>query len=256
MINYGLKFSVSEVAKLLEVDGNQVKEWSFHFAEYLNPNANPHKGVEQEFTVEDICTLGYISMYWEENPDFENIKGGLNSNDQFEYPFSELATEAIPIFREFSDELLGGKIWMIGGMGSCGYFDLISLADSYKNAGDILINVGIDDDENKETIYPAIYNYRHATELYLKSVLPNYAPSHNLIKLYEKFKSLLSNKFNISPPRWFENIIVAFNDFDPGGTTFRYGVEINKDEMIIDLHHIKKLMSWFAESIHKINDRL
>ena len=76
-------------------------------------------------------------------------------------------------------------------------------------------------------------------------------------KLYPiRVVSSTSDKFNISPLRWFENIIVVFDDFYPGGTTFRYDIEINKDEMIIDLHHIKKLMSRFAELIHKINDRL
>ncbi|MCD4684261.1 MAG: hypothetical protein K8R86_13335, partial [Bacteroidales bacterium] len=89
-----------------------------------------------------------------------------------------------------------------------------------------------------------------------KAILPKYDEIHNLITLFDKFKTFLLDKFNVSPPKWFENIIIAFDEFDPGGLTFRYGVKINKDEMLIDLIHIKKLMNWFAESIHKIQHEL
>lgn len=254
MINYELKFGVSEIARILKVDKRLVKDWTYHFSTYLNPKANPEKGLEREYTTEDICTLGYISTYWEDNPDIENIKYGLNSNDQFDYPYNEFVIQAMPIFREFSEDLLGGKIWMIGGM--AGVSDILNLADSYKKAGDSLVNIGIQDEENKELIYPAIYNYRHATELYLKSVLPKYDNTHRLQKLYEDFKTLLQNSFNTTPPNWFENIIIAFDEFDPSGTTFRYGVQKDNGELFIDLIHIKKLINWFSESIHNIKARL
>jgi hypothetical protein len=59
----------------------------------------------------------------------------------------------------------------------------------------------------------------------------------------------------VKPPNWFENIILAFNDFDPFGVTFRYAVPIGKDEIFIDLVHIKKLMNWFDESIERIGKK-
>lgn len=58
---------------------------------------------------------------------------------------------------------------MIGGMVE--EQDMLSLAKSYKEAGDILVDVGINHENNKRLIYPAIYNYRHSTELYLKAIL-------------------------------------------------------------------------------------
>lgn len=253
MINYRLKYSVSEVAKILEVDKQLIKNWSYHFSSYLNPNANPNKGIEREFTANDLSTLGYISMYWEENPDFENIQYGLNSNEQFEYPYSEFANEAIPFFKEFSEELIGGKAWMIGGLDEIS--DRLSLANSYKHAGDTLINQAIENDDY-ELIYPTIYSYRHATELYLKSInqhtLPKDGKIHDLVILADKFKQIIKKEFDITPPKWFENIILAFNDFDPNGTAFRYGIRVDKDEMFIDLNHIQKIMDWFSESIHRI----
>ncbi|MEM6316142.1 MAG: hypothetical protein AAF960_00645 [Bacteroidota bacterium] len=254
MLNYELKYRVAEVARILEIETQVIKSMAYHFKEYLNPNANPEIGKIRVFTIEDICTLGYIYMYWEEEPDFENIRYGLNSNEQFEYPYSELATKAKPIFREFADELMGTNVWMIGGMAECS--DKLTLAKSYRKAGDFLIKIGIDDETERYIIYPAIYNYRHATELYLKSLIKKEKQTHDLKQLYGIIKEILTKKMGVNPPKWFENLILAFDDFDPNGITFRYAIPIGKDEMFIDLIHIKKLMSWFDESIEIIGKRI
>lgn len=254
MVNYELKYGVAEVAKILEIEKQVIKNMAYHFKEYLNPNANPETGKIREFTVEDICTLGYVYMYWEEEPDFDNIRYGLNANEQFEYPYSELATKAKPIFREFSDELMETNVWMTGGMAECS--DKLTLAKSYKKAGDSLIEIGIDDETERDIIYPAIYNYRHAIELYLKSLIKKEKQTHDLKKLYEFVKEILTKKIGVEPPKWFENLILAFDDFDPSGTTFRYAIPIGKDEMFIDLVHIKKLMNWLDESIERIGNRI
>lgn len=260
MINYEMKYSVSEVAKLLKVDRQQIKDWAYHFSDYLNPKANPDKGIEREFISDDLCTLSYVLMYWEDNPDFESIRYGLNSGDQFEYPFTEIAVEATPIFREFSEEFIGSNAWMIGGNNEIQIS--ISLADSYKFAGDTLVKHGIEDN-NTDFIYPAIYNYRHATELYLKHLLknrtrflPNEGNIHSLSVLYAEFKVLLLELFELVPPKWIENIILAFDDFDPNGTTFRYGISIKKDEIFIDLNHLMKMMEWFSNAIHNIQNEI
>lgn len=254
MLSYGLKYKVSDIAKILKAEKILVKNWAYHFKDYLNPKANPKKGNEREFTIEDLCTLGYIQYNWEENPDFESIKYGLNEGDQFEYPFGELASEAIPIFREYSDDILTRNVWMIGGL--VADIDILTLADSYKKAGDILVQTGIEDELNKHLIYPAIYNYRHSTELYLKSIISGYKPNHNLNELYSKFKLKMEEKFKSEIPDWFENIIVAFDEFDPKGTSFRYGDKFFSDELFIDLGHIRKMMNWFSETIHKIWNEL
>lgn len=254
MINYGLKYKVSEISKILKIEKKLVKDWAYHFAEYLNPKANPEKGKEREFTADDICTLGYISFYWEEHPDFENIKYNLNEGEQFKSPFTELATELTPIFREYSDEILTKNIWMVGGMFS--NTDILSLANSYKTAGDILVKVGLKDEQNKEFIYPAIFNYRHSTELYLKAVLPNYNDTHKLKSLYSDFKILMKKKSDEDIPTWFENIVIAFDEFDPKGTSFRYRAKVYRDELFVDLAHIKKMMDYLAKSISNIKRTL
>lgn len=260
MLNFEMKYKVSEVAKLLGVDNKLIKNLAYFFPEYLNPLANPEKGIEREFTTDDLCTLSYILMYWEDNPDFENIRYGLNSGSQFEYPFTEIAVEATPIFREFSEEFIDSNAWIIGGMAEIS--SKISLADSYKTASDALVQLGIEDN-NIEFIYPALYNYRHAIELYFKHILnerlttlPKNGNIHNLNVLYYEFKTLLQELFGSVPPKWFENVILAFDQFDPNGTSFRYCISINRDEIFIDLHHLKKIMDRFSNSIRYIDRQI
>src|SRR5690554_3008496 len=100
-----MKLSISEVAKLLKVDRHLIKTWAFRFADYLNPLANPTKGTPRQFVPSDLSVLAYISYYWEDNPDIENIIYGLNSGDYNEHPFNEVILEALPFFMEPPEEL-------------------------------------------------------------------------------------------------------------------------------------------------------
>lgn len=251
MRNYDLNFGVSDVSKIFQIDKETIKKCSYHFKEYLSKNANPEKGQERTFNVSDICTLNYILYYWENNPDFEYIKHGLNAKEQFDEPFSNVVTEIVPIFREFNDNDVDTNIWLVGGE-----FDdikLFELGEAYKIAGDKLSELAQKEDQAYVVnIYPIIYNYRHATELLIKSVLQNHEETHDLLKLYEKFKKYLADRFNYTPTIWIENTIGAFNDFDPYGTTFRYGVKINNDEMVVDFNHIKRVMDLFCQLIAAI----
>jgi hypothetical protein len=40
---------------------------------------------------------------------------------------------------------------------------------------------------------------------------------------------------------------------DPTGTTSRYGTSIKSNEMFVDLYHIKKMITSFADSIHNVD---
>ncbi len=253
------RYSASEVARILQTDKEQIKKWSFHFSEYLNPKANPEKGQVREFSIEDLCTMSYIQMYWDENPDMENIRYGLNAEEQFQYPYNDFFTSEYPIFREYSDDIHEKRVWMFGGMGKA---DTLFLADSYKKGGDTLIDSGIKDEDNIHFFYPAIYNYRHSVELYLKDILvtmdvqlPNDGITHNLRALGNLFKDAILLKFNVVPPKWSEMFIYSLDEFDPKGTAFRYGLEIEVDETFIDLYHIKEIMNRFSNSMHRIKER-
>jgi hypothetical protein len=84
MPNYEMKFGVSEVARILKVDRDLIKTWAYLFRDYLKPPANPSKGNPRQFCTEDLRVLAYVSMYWEDNPDVESIRCGLNTEDHFE----------------------------------------------------------------------------------------------------------------------------------------------------------------------------
>lgn len=252
MINYSMKYGVSEVARLLEVDRQKLKTWAYIFPEYLSSGANPEKGEIRQYLINDIRALAYISMYWEEEPDIEYIKAGLNSNSHFEYEIIDnFITRITPLFREMPEDI--DETWrgiVFGGEFELG--DIFTTANSFKLAGDKLVQIAHENYEEHELFLPAIYNYRHATELYIKAIIGE-EKNHNLHHLFCKLKSKLKNELNAVPPKWFEDIIEAFDYSDPTGSAFRYGVTIPTDELYVDMLHVKTLMGWLSDSFQRIN---
>lgn len=247
-------FNVSEIAQILHVDRNTVKLMSFRFFEYLNKNANPVKGKPRIFNIDDLRVLAYVSIYWEDEPDIENIKIGLNTNRHFEHPLiDELITANTPIFIDPPEEV--NEDWkhgiVFGGLSQIG--DIMFLATSYKLAGDRLIDVAINNQEAFQLYCPIIYNYRHAVELYLKSAIGKHKQSHDLTYLLDKLKQKLKKDFNSEIPSWFESIVKSFSEFDPTSTTFRYGGGQNNDEVFVDFNQLKTVMQWIADSFKNIN---
>ncbi len=255
MPNYEMKFGVSEVARALEVDRDLIKRWAYLFRDYLKQPANPPKGNPRQFCADDLRVLAYISMYWEDDPDIESIRCGLNAEEYYEDIYNNFITAVTPLFIDPPEEL--NEDWghgiLIGVGGKVQLGDVFALADSYKKAGDMLVDAAIKD-EVYELICPIIYNYRHATELYMKATIVQSKKDHNLIWLLQEFKKLLESEFDTTLPKWFESVILVLNDFDPKGTTFRY-VEDCLGEVWVDIMHMKTLMGWMAESFHKIRNR-
>jgi hypothetical protein len=239
---------------LLEVDRELIKKWAYLFKEYLSSSTTPPKGRPREFCDKDLRKLAYISMYWEDEPDLESIRIGLNREDYHDDIYENFINEITPLFREPPEDL--NEDWrngaIIGGMGEMS--DLFSLADSYKIAGDSIVAAALSDDEVYDLICPIIYNYRHATELYLKAIVSKQKQDHDLIWLLNEFKRLLKSEFDTELPKWFEGIILSFNDFDPNGTNFRYGGAY-PGEAWVDIEHMRTLISWMSMSFQKIKMR-
>ncbi len=245
-----MKYGVSETAHLLNVDKETIKTWAYTFSDYLSSEANPGKGKIRHFLISDIRVFAYVLMYWEDKPDMENIKYGLNSNSHFEYEtIDNFLTGITPLFivmPEDIDETCRGVVF--GGEFQLG--DIFTTADSFKLAGDKLVEMSHKNYE-RELFQPAIYNYRHATELYIKAIIGEEI-NHDLRDLAEKLKTVLKNEFNVVPPEWFENIIQAFHYSDPKGTAFRYGQTVPQDELYADMRHIASLMNWLSDSFRRI----
>lgn len=84
MLNYNMKFTVADVGRILKIEKDLIKTWTYKFSDYLSSNSKPDKGKPREFQLEDIRVMAYILMYWEDDPDIESIKIGLNSNSHYE----------------------------------------------------------------------------------------------------------------------------------------------------------------------------
>ena len=247
------KHTVKYISNLFNVETETVKNWTSLFSEYLSSEASPTKGISRIYNIEDIRVLAYIYFYWEENPDFEIIKIGLNSNSHYDNCLiDDLILKINPFIFEHNDKI--DETWKHGVLysGLSEFSDLLYLANSYKLAGDRLINIALENEESQELFCPAVFNYRHATKLFLKTVVGSLMQTHNLIKLFDKFKKRIKEKYNQDCPDWFTNIIITFDTFDPYGTAFRHGGQINSNEVFIDFIQMKTVMNWMAESFKNI----
>lgn len=247
------KFTVAKVSQIFKVDRDTVTKWAYEFSSYLGADANPPKGNAREFKLEDIRIMAYIYTEWEDSPDIECIKIGLNNNYQYEHPhIDDLITSLTPLFSEPPEDL--DEIWKHGVIysGLASLVDMLTLARSYKLAGDRLIGAALDNEEAVDLQYSIMFNYRHSIELYLKVITGKYERSHNLLSLYNNLKKQLKADYNANPSEYFENVILGFNKYDPNGTAFRYGEESNNHEVFIDFRLLKKMMGWLCDSFQNI----
>ena len=251
--NYSMRFGVGELARLFKVDRETVKTWSYHFNDYLSKGAQPEKGAPRSYTIDDVRVLAYVMMYWEDSPDLDYIRYGLNSGNQFEAPYEELIKQLTPVITHPPDDIEGPLPSVVIYNGLSAYADRAYLAASYKLAGDTLVEKAMRDEMERELICPILFNYRHAIELYLKDATNTNLQSHDLNILSQKFKALLQTEYNTLPPLWFEEIIQTFIDFDAYGDAFRYGGYHMNSEVFINLRHLKTKMNWFVNPFQKIN---
>lgn len=252
-VNYKLLYGVGEMTRLFEVERDTVKTWAYVFADYLSKYANPAKGKERKFNLSDVRVLSYIFSYWEEEPDIECIKMGLNSNSHYDNELIDNELIKItPFIFDIPEEI--DETWKHGAFydGLSEFADLFMIADAYKLAGDSVVDAALKNEQCLELFCPAVYNYRHATELYLKAVTNKREKSHDLIALLDSLRELLRKDFSAIWPDWFEKIIRVFNDFDPNGEAFRYGTDSNISEMFIDFALMKKQVGWIAEIFRRI----
>lgn len=238
-INYSLIFNFAEVKKILKMDKKFVLDAIYHFSEFFTTNAKIKGTLEKKFNLSDIRVLAFVMIYWEEEPDYENIMAGLYSNGHYEDNIDAFIEQITPIFFEPNDdniEIVGESV-LIGALTD--YSDKILLAKSYKRSADELVKLAIESNKRTEFLCPVIFCYRHSIELFIKSIIRKEVKSHNLKKLYNIFEKLISSKFNQQVPDWFRNTILAINDFDPESITFRYGENIESEEYLLDLNRLR-----------------
>jgi DNA-binding transcriptional MerR regulator len=209
--------SISQVADILGVDSQQVKTWVGLFKEHLSPQANPEKGQPRSFTDSDVLVLTHVTMHWEEDPDLEEIKMGLNHEDHYNDAYRDILYRNTPILQEAPDD--HDETWRHGILlngGDVG--ERLTLARSYKQSADSLLELALQIREPRDLGYPVLYAYRHSLELYLKLIGEIEEYIHELNDCIKRVEKRYGRRISSPIREW----IIEFDKIDPKGTAFRY----------------------------------
>ncbi len=242
--------SVSEAATVLGVDVEQVRRCASVFKDYLSPTANPPKERTQMLSDGDLLVLCYVGSEWEDDPDLEAIKVGLNREEHYEERFVEHLYLHTPLLQEPPDELdetwRHGFLW-VGGHGQ----ERFQLARNYRYAAEKLLDHALEDGETREWLCPVLFTYRHTLELYLKTIGNITEHTHSLSKCVELVEKLHGEQFPPRARKWIEELDMI----DPHpGTTFRYEGDRGKQdysEYWVDLRQFKFAMKQVFEMIDR-----
>ena len=238
----------ADVAKILEVDVAQVKQWAFDFKEYLSAAANPSKGTTRIFSDIDLLVLFFVSYYWEDEPDLESIKIGLNNAEHSDIRFVEQLYLHTPLIQEPPDgldESWRHGILLVGG----NRYQFLELARNYRRVAETMLETAIEKDEVHEWAYPILFAYRHTLELYLKLIGEIDEITHSLKKCVE----LVERRHGQRIPESIRNWILELESIDPAGTAFRYAdadSTLNQHyEQWFDFRHFQFAMTRIFDAI-------
>jgi hypothetical protein len=234
--------TVSQTAQILGVDGQQVKSWAWLFKDILGTQANPGKGRAREFTDSDVFALMYVVIHWEDRPDIEAIRSGLNCGDQFEDPrFRKILYSHTRLLQEPPVDL--GEPWRHGISPSIGVDADFELARSFRQSADALLKSALQSGEPGVSGVPVLFTYRHALELYLKILGDIKHLTHSLEDCLNSVERRLGSRISLPIRGW----IIELGQIDPKGTAFRYADDqagtLRYSEYWIDLDHVKHAMT-------------
>ena len=241
-IVYAMNRNVSETARVLDVDIQQVKTWAWIFKEYLSGYANPAKGRSRAFTDSDLLVLIYVAWHWEEEPDMESIKSALNSGDHHNDRFRELLYGSTPILQEPPEDL--DETWRHGiFLNGGGVNQYLELSRNYKQSAEALLDSALASREPREWGYPVLFAYRHSLELYLKVIGEIDETTHSLKDCVEA----VEKRHRQQLPKLIRDWIIEFDQIDPFGTAFRYADDeagtLKRAEFWVDFLQLKFAMS-------------
>jgi hypothetical protein len=240
--------TTAQVAKILNVDSQQLKQWAFEFKDYLSASANPSKGNMRRFQDSDLLALMYIQHYWEDDPDVECIQIGLNRGEQYEEAFLEHLYMHTPLIQEPPDGL--DESWRHGILlvGS-GRYEFVELARNYRCFAETMLKSALEKDEMERSAYPVLFAFRHALELYLKLIGDIDEITHSLKRCLELVEKRHREKFPSPIREW----ILELDGIDPRGTAFRYANEdtpLNQHyEQWFDFQHFEFAMKVVFDTI-------
>jgi len=209
--------NVSQTARILGVDGQQVKTWAWSFKEHLSGQANPAKGCPRVFTDSDMLALMYVYMHSDGGDDIEEIRAGLDREDHYDDQYRDLLYAHTPILQEPPDDL--DETWrhgiLLNGGGVDGY---LALARNYRESADVLLDSALKSGEPRDWGYPVLFAYRHTLELYLKIIGEADERTHSLKECVRLIEKRHGERLPSPTREW----IIELDKIDPAGTAFRY----------------------------------
>jgi hypothetical protein len=209
--------TAAQASGILGVELPQVKRMAVEFKDYLSKAANPEKGTTRIFNDNDLLVLIYVGHSWEDEPDLECIKIGLNRDEHHDDPYLEELYLRTPLIQESPDgldETWRHGILLVGG----GRYEHLELARGYRTIADTMLDAAIEKDDLQQSAYPILFAYRHTLELYLKIIGEIDEHTHKL----KECVRLVENRRNQKLPSPMREWIFELDQIDPHGTSFRY----------------------------------
>ena len=248
--------TVSQTARILSVDVQQVKTWAWLFKEHLSSQANPAKGRPRAFTDSDVLALIHVAMHWEDNPDMENIEIGLNRGDHYDDDrYREILYAHTPLLQEPPDDL--DETWRHGVfLNGGGVDEYLELARNYKQSAETLLDSALKSGEPREWGYPVLFAYRHALELYLKIIGQIQDLTHSLEECIRLVEKRHGQRIGSPIREW----IIELDKIDPIGTAFRYADDqagtLEYAEYWVDFLQFKYAMTLVFKGLDEASLRL
>jgi hypothetical protein len=234
--------NVSQISRILEVDVQQVKTWAWIFKDHLCRGANPEKGSPRSFSDSDVLALIYVAMNWEEKPDIEAIRIGLNREDHHDTQYREFLYLHTPILQEPPEDL--DETWRHGiFLNGGGVNEYLELARTYRFSAETLLDSALKSGEPRAWAYSILFAYRHALELYLKLIGEIEVSTHSLKDCIHRVEKQFGKRIASPIREW----IIEIDDIDPRGTAFRYADDqagtLKYAEFWVDLEQLRFVMS-------------
>ncbi len=208
--------SVSQVAKILKTNVEQVKIWVNIFHDCFSRTAAPPKGQERGFTDTDLLALLYIRDCCEAR-DLEEIRMGLEQREFLDRRFLDDLYLHTPLLQEPPDDL--DETWRHGILlNGASINESLELARNYRRSAAVLLDLALKEASPFAWACPVLFTYRHTLELYLKIIGEITVFTHSLKDCVSLVEVRHGKKIGFPVREW----ILELDKLDPGSTAFRY----------------------------------
>lgn len=244
--------SVSQTARILGVDGQQVKALAWTYRDYLCEQSNPGKGRARTFTDSDVLALMYIYDRSEDGEPEDEIRAGLDREDHYDNDrYRDLLYANTPILQDSPEDL--DETWRHGIlMAGAGVDGPLALARNYRESANLLLETALKSGEPRDWGFPVLFGFRHTLELYLKIIGEISDHTHSLSECVLS----VERRHGVRIPSPAREWIVELDKIDPTGTAFRYADDdavraLRNEEFWLDFVQFKAAMALVFEMLDR-----